>query len=142
MDITNAAYYGTTGRLDIAEAVDGTGGDNYTAGVTSCALVPNTPTAQVTDIGGGVQGFVGAPQWQVQVTYSQDWLNADSLSFKSIEDAGEKRTFTYWPEDGGPGLRVRATMMPGQAGGQAASHQTATINLPVDGQPEFIPVTP
>lgn len=127
-DITNAAYFGSTGRLEV-EA------DNYTAGVTSCALVPNTPTAQVTDIGGGVQAFAGKPSWVLQVTYSQDWKTAGSLSHKSIEWAGTTKTVKYTPEDGGSSLEVTVIFTAGQAGGAAQAHQTATISAPVVGQP-------
>lgn len=132
VDIINAAYFGTKGKLEV-------GADNYTAGVTSCALVPATPKAKVTDIGGGVQAFVGEPEWDLVVTFSQDWKTPGSLSFKSIEWHGQAKTVTYTPEDGGAVLEVTVVWEAAQAGGAAKSHQVATLTMGVNGQPDITP---
>lgn len=132
--IANAAYYGTTGSLTV-EA------DDYTAAVTSCALVPTAPTASVTDIGGGVQQFVGENTWQAQIAYNQDWTTTGSLSQKLIEWHGQSKTFTYTPEDGGQAATFTARVVAGQFGGAAATIHSATVNLLIIGQPTFaVPV--
>jgi hypothetical protein len=128
--IANAAYYGTTGTLTVE-------GDDYTAAVTSCALVPSAPTAAVTDIGGGVQQFVGENTWQAQIAYSQDWKTPGSLSQKLIEWHGQTKTFTYTPEDGGQIASFTARVIAGQFGGAAATIHAATVNLLIIGQPAF-----
>ncbi|WKT89799.1 hypothetical protein QYR02_02475 [Microbacterium maritypicum] len=126
----NAAYFGTTGKLT-AES------DDYTAAVTSCALVPTAPTATTTDIGGGVTQFVGGNAWAAQIAYNQDWTTPDSLSQKLIEWHGQVKTFTYTPDDGGQVATFQARVLAGQFGGGAATIHSATVNLPIDGQPTF-----
>lgn len=128
--IANAAYFGTTGSLTV-EA------DDYTAAVTSCALVPTAPTATVTDIGGGVQQFVGKSVWQAQIAYNQDWTTPASLAQKLIEWHGQIKTFTYTPDNGGRVATFSARVLAGQFGGAAAAIHQATVNLPINGQPAF-----
>lgn len=130
--IANAAYFGTTGSLTVE-------GDDYTAAVTSCALVPTAPTAAVTDIGGGVTQFAGANTWVAQVGYNQDWKTPASLSQKLIEWHGQSKTFTYTPDDGGQVATFSARVLAGQFGGAAAAIHQATVNLPINGQPAFAP---
>lgn len=130
--IANAAYFGTTGSLTVE-------GDDYTAAVTSCALVPTAPTAAVTDIGGGVTQFAGANTWVAQVGYNQDWKTPASLSQKLIEWHGQIKTFTYTPDDGGQVATFSARVLAGQFGGAAAAIHQATVNLPINGQPAFAP---
>lgn len=132
--IANAAYFGTTGTLSID---NGGTDDDYTAAVTSCALVPSAPTASTTDIGGGVTQFVGQSTWQAQITYNQDWKTTGSLSQKLIEWHGQVKEFTYTPEDGGQIVTFTARCVAGTIGGGAQALHAATVNLPVNGQPAF-----
>jgi len=129
-DIINAAYMGLTGSLAVAE-------DDYTTAVTSCALVPSAPTASVTDIGGGVQQFVGKNVWQAQVGYNQDWTTPGSFSQQLIAWHGQTKEFTYTPEDGGRIATFTARVIAGQFGGAAGAIHQANVNLLVIGQPSF-----
>jgi hypothetical protein len=131
-DALNAAYFNRTGVVEIAE-------DNFTRGVASFALVPTTPTAKHVDIGGGVQAVTGAPEWQAQITFSQDWVNALGWSRKSIEWAGTEKTIKYTPQTGADPVEVTVVFQPSQVGGAAAGIPTATLNLDVVGQPNWDP---
>jgi len=133
--IANAAYFGTTGSLALAD-------DDYTAAVTSCAIVPAAPTASTTDIGGGVTQFVGGNVWVAQVGYNQDWKTPDSFSQKLIELHGQRKEFTYTPDDGGQVVTFTAVVLAGQVGGGAGAIHAATVNLPIDGQPTFTAPAP
>jgi hypothetical protein len=126
--IANAAYYGTTGKLDI-------GLDEYTAAVTSCGLTPTTPKSQVTDIGGGVQAFVGKPTWMADIEYNQDWKTATSLSQISMH--GQTKTFKYTPASGGQVATFDALIEVGRMGGAANALHNASVSLQVIGQPSF-----
>lgn len=126
----NAAYFGTTGKLTVDA-------DDYTAAVTSVALVPTAPTASTTDIGGGVTQFVGQNSWVAQITYNQDWKTVDSFSQQLIEWHGQTKTFTYTPDDGGQIATFTARVLAGQFGGAAASIHSSSVNLPINGQPAF-----
>lgn len=128
--IANAAYFGTTGKFEVVL-------DDYTAAVTSCALVPSPPTAKVVDIGGGVTSLVGANQWEAQLTYNQDWTTAASLSKQLIAWHGQTKVCKYTPNNGGQVVTFTAVMRAGQVGGDAASLHTATVTLQINGQPVF-----
>ncbi len=128
--IPNIAYFQRNGKIEIAA-------DDYTAGISSFALIPTTPTATHTDIGGGVQAFSGAPTWQAQITFAQDWTTDASLSKKSIEWAGLKKTLKYTPTTGAQPVTIEVTFQPSQIGAGAGQIATATLNLPCDGQPDF-----
>lgn len=128
--IANVAYFQQSGIIEIEE-------DDYTAGVSSFALVPTTPTATHTDIGGGVQSFAGAAAWQAQITFAQDWITADSLSHKAIEWAGVKKTLTYTPTTGAAPVTITVVFQPAQIGGAQGAVATATLSLGCDGQPVF-----
>jgi hypothetical protein len=128
--VINIAYYNTKGTLTIDS-------EAYVSGVSSCALVPNTPTATHVDIGGGIQNFAGEPDWVLQLTFSQDWTTPESLSIKSIEWAGTEKTVTYTPDDGGASVTADVIFQASQMGGGARAVPTATLNLGVNGQPDF-----
>ncbi|KXC05771.1 hypothetical protein [Microbacterium hominis] len=129
-DAPNVATYNKSGTIKI-------GADNYTKGVDSFALVPTTPTAQHTDIGGGVQSVVGIPTWVCQMSFAQDWASEGSLSQKSIEWAGQTKTIEFTPQTGAEVVTVEVVFQPSQIGGAAGGINKATLNLGVNGQPDF-----
>ncbi|WP_322412074.1 hypothetical protein [Microbacterium invictum] len=128
--IANAAYFGTTGKLEI-------GTDEYTTSVTSCALVPNTPKAQVTDIGGGVVSFVGSAMWAAQITFKQDWATTNSLSQQLIAWHGTSKVFKYTPAAGGKVVTFTAICEAAQVGGGNNTVHEASVTLQIVGQPTF-----
>lgn len=129
-DAPNVATYNKSGVITIEE-------DNFTKGVSSFALVPTTPTAQHTDVGGGVQSLTGVPTWQLQMTFAQDWASEGSLSKKSIEWAGQTKQIEFVPQTGAEIITVEVVFQPSQIGGAASGINTATLNLGVNGQPDF-----
>jgi hypothetical protein len=126
--VKNAAYYGTTGTLVV-------GGDTH-FGVTSCALVPTAPSESVTDISGDVQGFVGQNAWELQLTFHQDHKTSGSLSRRAIEWHGQTKSVTYTPQADGDAITAEVTFKAAQVGGDTGRH-SATLALPVNGQPSF-----
>lgn len=129
-DAPNVATYNKSGTIKI-------GTDNYTKGVDSFALVPTTPKATHTDIGGGVQSLVGTPTWVLQMSFAQDWASAGSLSKKSIEWAGQVKTIEFTPQTGAEVVTVEVVFEPSQIGGPSGGINKATLNLGVNGQPDF-----
>lgn len=124
--IANAAYFGTTGKFEIVS-------DEYTAAVTSCALVPNAPSARTQDIGGGVTSFIGANQWTAELTYNQDWKTTNSLSQYLITNHGTTKVCKYTPDNGGKVVTFTALIQAGQIGGAAATVHSASVSLQVNG---------
>lgn len=130
----NAAYYGTTGSITFK---NGTDDDDYTAAVSSFALVPTYPSAVFGDIGGGSLTVDGLPDWVGNVEYAQDWTTADSFSQWLIEHQGETIEGTYTPQDGGTAATADFLIRSGQMGGPGRAMHSATVTLPVNGQPTF-----
>ena len=126
--IANAAYYGGTGKL---EGGTSTTRDEYTAAVTSCALVPSVPKGQVTDIGGG------APTWMAEIEYNQDWKTPNSFAQQLIAWHGRTKSFKYTPANGGQVATFDAVVEVGRMGGSGSSLHNATISFQVVGQPSF-----
>lgn len=129
-DAPNVATYNKSGVIKI-------GADNFTKGVSSFALVPTTQTEQRVDIGGGVQSLVGDTTWMVQITFDQDWASVGSLSKKSIEWAGQTKEIEFTPQTGAEVITVEVVFQPSQIGGASKQVNTATLNLGVNGQPDF-----
>lgn len=132
--IANAAYYGGAGKL---EGGTSTTRDEYTAAVTSCALVPSVPKGQVTDIGGGVTGFVGTPTWMAEIEYNQDWKTVGSFAQQLIAWHGQTKSFKYTPASGGQVATFDAVVEIGRMGGSGSALHNATISFQVVGQPSF-----
>lgn len=130
----NAVYYGGTGKLECGV----TGAlDEYTAAVTSCSLTPSVPKGQVTDIGGGVQPYVGVPTWVADIEYNQDWKTPESFSQQLIAWHGQVKAFKYTPTDGGQVATFAALVEVGRMGGSGSALHNATISLQVVDQPDF-----
>lgn len=130
----NAAYYGGAGKLEVGTP---TTRDEYTAAITSCALVPSVPKTQTTDIGGGVTPVVGTPSWMAEIEYNQDWKTAGSLSQQLIAWHGLVKSFKYTPAAGGQVVTFDAMVEIGRIGGSGTALHNATISLQVVNQPSF-----
>lgn len=128
----NAAYYGTTGSITFENGSDD---DDYTAAVSSFALVPTYPSAVFNDIGGGSQPIDGTADWVANVEYAQDWTTADSFSQWLLEHQGETISGTYTPQSGGAAATCDFLIRAGQMGGAGRAMHSATVTLPVTGQP-------
>jgi hypothetical protein len=130
--IVNAAYFVGASKLEIVS-------DDFTAAVSAVALTPTVPNSEFKDIGGGVQSFVGAPSWTLDLTYAQDWTTATSLSHKLMSDIGLTKVVKLTPVTGGRLVTVSVVIQPGAIGGAADSVATATVSLKVTGQPVWSP---
>src|SRR5689334_23237987 len=123
--IANYAYMGGAGKLDIGTT---TTKDEFTAAVTSCALVPTVPKSQTTDIGGGVTSFVGAPVWVAEIEYNQDWKTVGSLSQQLIAWHGQTKEFKYTPATGGQVATFTAVIEVGRMGGSGSALHNSTVS--------------
>lgn len=130
-NVTNKAYFGTTGVLIID-------GDTH-FGVTSFTLTPTTPEEQVADISGDVQSFSGVPTWRAGIVFHQDHITTDSLSRQSPVWAGTVVPFTYTPQNGGEGRSGNIRWLDVLFGGDTARH-SVTTDQPVVGQPAIVPI--
>lgn len=130
-NVTNQAYFGTTGTLIID-------GDTH-FGVNSFTLTPTTPEEQITDISGDVQSLAGVPTWRAGIVFNQDHITSDSLSRQSPALAGTVVPFTYTPQDGGEGRSGNMKWLDVPFGGPTTRHEV-TADMPVIGQPAVVPI--
>lgn len=118
------------------------GTDNYEKHVSLVRLVPNTaipkqtwqgmtPATVVTDTG------TPTTDWTVELEYAQDWETASSLSQYLLTNAGTSKTIKFQPLSGvgKKTFTVTATIVPGPMGGAVSEYATASVSLPVTGQP-------
>lgn len=111
---------------------------DYEASVSKVEIVPNTsvqvwkgltPTAVFQD--------VASPEWTVNFDYAQDFETVNSLAQYMLANVGKKVTAKFTPKVG-TGLKsatVTITLLPGTIGGSVGAFATASVSLPVDGQP-------
>lgn len=111
---------------------------DYEGSVSKLELVPNTavqtwkgltPSAVFQD--------VAAPEWVANVDFAQDLETANSLSLYLIANVGAKLTMKFTPKvaAGVKSATVTVTALPGSIGGAVGAFATASVALPVDGQP-------
>lgn len=130
-NVTNEAYFGTTGTLVID-------GDTH-FGVTAFTLTPTTPEEQVLDISGDVQSLSGVPTWRAGFVFHDDNVTTGSLSRKSPTLAGTVVPFSYTPQDGGEGRSGNIKWLDVPFGGDTG-RRSVTADMPVIGQPAIVPI--
>lgn len=116
--------------------------------VTAATLTPDTPEEQRNRLC-GKKTVTGQTTWVLNLEYDQNWAEASpgppvvpmGLSLFLSENAGQLADFKIeWPlEDTQATGQVR--LKPGPYGGTAGEIAEATVDLGVDGQPVFGPIT-
>lgn len=109
---------------------------DYEASLSKVEIVPSvsvqvwkglTPSAVFQD--------VPAPEWTCNIDHAQDWETASSFSQYCLANVGKKVTAKFTPKTGGKAATVTITILPGSIGGGVGAFATASVALPVDGQP-------
>jgi hypothetical protein len=115
------------------------GTDDYGAAISSAVLTPTANTITFTGLKPGAEYHAGRVTWTLDLTFAQDWGNSASLSRKLWNSQGTViEDCTIKPITGDtPEFTVDLFITPGAVGGQARAHATATVSLPVKGQPTF-----
>lgn len=111
------------------------GTDNYEKAVSSAKLTPTTPTAQVVGIDGSVTVVSGTPTWKLTLGYPQDLVTATSIQNYLQNNAGTTKVVELTPQAGGKKFTVTVMCIAPEVGGDAATVQSGTITLDVQGQP-------
>ncbi|MAT17186.1 MAG: hypothetical protein CMF56_01285 [Leifsonia sp.] len=125
--------------LYFKDAIITIGTDDYAAAVSSGALTPNVSVARFTGLKPTADYKDIDIDWSLDLTFAQDWASTDSLSNKLWTAQGTVlEDCTIKPQSGaGPTFTVDLLIVPGAVGGTSRSHATATVSLPVVGQPAF-----
>lgn len=109
--------------------------DDFTAHLNSAEGVPNTPSAQFRDIGGGVVTVYGTPSWLLKLGLAQDWTTDATLVNYLRLHHGETKTAKLTPIAGGRGVELDIVCKVTGFGGAAGSVATTTVDLDVNDQP-------
>lgn len=111
---------------------------DYEGSVSKVELVPTTAVQVWKGLTpSAVYQDVASPEWVANIDHAQDFETANSLSQYLLANVGAKLTMKFTPKVGA-GLKavtVTVTGLPGSIGGTAGAFATASVSLPVDGQP-------
>lgn len=118
------------------------GTDNYEKHISLARLVPNTnipkqtwqgftPATVVTDSGTPVT------DWVLEIEYAQDWETANSLANYLWTNRGTSKVIKLQPQSGvgKKTFTATVTIVPGPMGGQVSEFATASVTMPVTGEP-------
>lgn len=123
--------------MNIKDGVTDVG--DYEASLSKVEIVPSvqvqvfkglTPTSVHQD--------VAAPEWTCNIDHAQDWETANSFSQYCLANVGKKVIAKFTPKTGGKSATVTITILPGTIGGGVGAFATASVSLPVDGQPVVV----
>ena len=121
---------------------DATESAQFKCQVKTLKLVPDTNIIrEKTACPSGTYAEVEDPEWNLEVGHltGRDTESAiAALSEYLRVNAGKKTSFAMRPYSGDHkgGYKGRVTLVPTELGGQVGGMNTATVQLPLDGQPE------
>lgn len=112
-------------------------GQNFKCQLKSIQLTPDTNVVkEKTACPEGQFAEVEDPEWNLEMGYLYGVEDAgESLADYLLEHKGKKVPFTFRPKAGGPGYTGTVTLMAGGLGGDVGQFSSASVTLPLDGQP-------
>lgn len=109
--------------------------------ISGAVFTPTTGSATFTAINGDTYTLPTATTWTLDLTYAQDWADADALARYLHENEGDNVVAVFEPVDGQPSVTATVTIAPGAIGqGDATSIVGATVSLGVSGKPVVAPI--
>lgn len=111
---------------------------DYEAHVSKVSLDPNTPTQTWKGLTPSAVFVDSATsEWTCSVEYAQDFETANSFASYLLANPGKSVTMEFTPKNGGTAKKATATviLVPGSIGGTVGAFATASVALPVVGQP-------
>lgn len=131
----------TVDPLFLTDVVISVDGDSYEKAVSGVTFTPSVTTATFKGLNpAAVYSASGSATWMVQLDYVQDWETADSLSAYLFNNQGEEIAVTFKPRSGtGPTVSGTIIVVSGSIGGTVDSYATASVQLPMIGQPTITP---
>jgi hypothetical protein len=122
--------------LFLKDVLFSVGTDSYEKHVSSVTFTPSTspqtwkglnPESTFTN--------VGTATWTVDIEFAQDWATTSSLSAYLFDNQGQTKTVVFEPVNGGQGFTASIIIVAGAIGGAVDGYGTATVSLPLQGQP-------
>jgi len=109
------------------------GADDYSLSVNSAEFVPTTTTYSWTNIRGTVYNFPGSTSWVLNLAGAQDWKSVQSFTQYARDNAGQTKTVTVTPQDGGQAFEAEVVIQPTNIGGAVNTAAAFTVGLQVQG---------
>lgn len=105
------------------------GGDAYEGEISRAVFTPTSNIISWTAIDGSTYSFPQPATWVLDLTYGQDWAEADSLSRFLHTAEGTSVAAVFTPVDGGPTATATITIAPGAIGGDTTAVAEGTVQL-------------
>jgi hypothetical protein len=113
-----------------------TAGDSYQKAITRVAFTPSSSPVSLTAVSPGAV-YTESPlaTWTCELSFAQDWADADSLSRFLFDHEGETLPVTFEPVTGGATITAELVITPGSIGGDVSAYAVSTVTLGVVGKP-------
>lgn len=104
-------------------------GDAYAGEISAATFTPSSSIVNWTAINGTTWGFTSPSTWVLDLTYAQDWAEADSLSRYLHTAEGSSVVAVFTPKAGGPTVTATVSIAPGAIGGDTTAVAEGTVQL-------------
>ena len=115
------------------------GTDSYETAISTARFVPSLNIVKAKGLTpASVYADTDNPEWEVTISFLQDWSTTNSLSQFLLANAGTSKVVVFKPQGittGKPIITATVTIVPGDIGGDQGAFADATVTLPVTGQP-------
>lgn len=111
---------------------------DFEAHVSKAQIDPNTSVQTWKGLTPtSVHQDIASPEWTLNLDFAQDFSTANSLSQYLLANVGKKVIVALTPKVGVGAKKatMTVTLLPGSIGGGVGAFATASVALPVDGQP-------
>ena len=110
--------------------------DNYTASITEVIFVPQV----IWSWHEALCSITSTPlfervRWVCQVGFVQDLITTGALTSYLIANAAQTKTVIFAPKAGGLAVQADVMIIPASIGGVPGQQMTASVGLPLYGQP-------
>ena len=111
---------------DSALTIDG---DAFAGEISAATFTPSTSITSWTAINGDTYSFSTPATWVLDLTYAQDWAEADALSRYLHANEGTSVVAVFTPKAGGPTATATISIAPGAIGGDTTAVAEGTVQL-------------
>ena len=104
-------------------------GDAYAGEISAATFTPSSSIVSWTAINGNTASFTAPSTWVLDLTFAQDWAEADSLSRYLHSAEGTSVVCVFTPKAGGPTVTATISIAPGAIGGNTTAVAESTVQL-------------
>jgi len=121
---------------DVILTIDG---DDYAPAASKASLDPSVSLTTFQGLKPDANFPASSVDWTLNLSFSQDWNSAESLSRFLFANQGLEIAVTLKPKSGsGPSFTMTIHIVPGSVGGDTRTHATTDVTLPLKGVPTLV----